>query len=174
VVVVVVVDGERVFFCVGGSNETFAVAAIAAIAAVVAAVAAVVVAVARRSYCLCPLHTQHNQAGEVNEGTMATVIGVEDAELKRLCEDVSRSSGQVVAITNYLFPKGRVVAGNPKAVALLHNAIAGRSVSLFSLGACQLPHCKCRLSRTLLQLHASPSPSVSATNGMVYAVQQQE
>jgi len=55
-------------------------------------------------------------AAEATNGKMVSVVGVTDAPLKGLCLLAENRTGKVVKIANYLFPKGRVVAGHAEAV----------------------------------------------------------
>lgn len=55
-------------------------------------------------------------ASDATNGTMMSVIGVKDEALGDLCARASKETGEVVKIANYLFPKGRVLAGTSKAI----------------------------------------------------------
>jgi [acyl-carrier-protein] S-malonyltransferase len=55
-------------------------------------------------------------AAEVTEGSMITVVGLDDDKLNILCTDSiiacgSASADQTIGIANYLFPQGRVLSG---------------------------------------------------------------
>lgn len=55
-------------------------------------------------------------AGTRNAGAMTTVKGLDDAALERYCAQAAAVTGKVVQVANYLFPKCRVIAGDPTAV----------------------------------------------------------
>ena len=52
------------------------------------------------------------EAGRTRPGTMAAVLGLEDAEVAGLCEDASRKSGSVVVPANFNAPGQVVVSGD--------------------------------------------------------------
>ena len=57
---------------------------------------------------------------------MLTVIGMDDAELKNACEQAAARSGKIVQISNFLFPKGLVVGGEPEGIAALQQALSNQ------------------------------------------------
>lgn len=63
------------------------------------------------------------QAGEINTGTMAAVIGMDDSVVERMCSRASQMVGEEVVTANYNCPGQVVISGNveavEKAVALL-------------------------------------------------------
>lgn len=56
------------------------------------------------------------QAGEENPGTMAAVIGMDDAEVEAVCEETSRETGKEVVAANYNCPGQLVISGDVSAV----------------------------------------------------------
>lgn len=70
----------------------------------------------------------------VGEGAMAAIIGVEDAEINRICAEVAAQSKGVVAAVNFNSPGQVVVAGHTAAVdaaiAALKDAGAKRAMPL--------------------------------------------
>ena len=62
-------------------------------------------------------------AGEAAGGIMATVVGLEDDVLAALCGRATDAGYGGVWVANFLFPKGRVVAGNAEAVARLKKLV---------------------------------------------------
>jgi [acyl-carrier-protein] S-malonyltransferase len=70
----------------------------------------------------------------VGVGAMAAIIGLDDAEINRICEQVSASSGEVVAAVNFNSPGQVVVAGHAgavdKAIEQLKEAGAKRAMPL--------------------------------------------
>lgn len=52
----------------------------------------------------------------VGEGAMAAIIGVDDEVINGICEDVSRTNGEVVAAVNFNSPGQVVIAGHTGAV----------------------------------------------------------
>lgn len=67
------------------------------------------------------------QAGESANGTMLTVVGLEDDVLLDYCNlagaNSVASTAASVGISNYLFPRGRVIAGNASAVEAVRATI---------------------------------------------------
>ncbi|WP_372638920.1 ACP S-malonyltransferase, partial [Fodinibius sp.] len=63
------------------------------------------------------------QAGEINSGTMAAVIGMDDSVVERICSRASQMAGEEVVPANYNCPGQVVISGHveavEKAVALL-------------------------------------------------------
>lgn len=59
------------------------------------------------------------EASQLHPGKMMTVVGMTDDELVAACRAVSAATSQVVQISNYLFPGGRVAGGHPDAIAEL-------------------------------------------------------
>lgn len=63
------------------------------------------------------------QAGEINTGTMAAVIGMDDSVVERICSRASQMAGEEVVPANYNCPGQVVISGHveavEKAVALL-------------------------------------------------------
>lgn len=73
-------------------------------------------------------------ASETTKGEMMTVIGLEDAALKRHCVKARKLTKEFVQISNFLNPKGRVISGQPNAVAAVRNVLqANTSVRLFDV-----------------------------------------
>lgn len=56
------------------------------------------------------------EAGKAAPGKMATVINLDDSALNSAVTTAAEKTGEVVAVSNLLFPKGRVVGGTPAAV----------------------------------------------------------
>lgn len=55
-------------------------------------------------------------AGEVQPGTMAAIIGMEDAAVERICSEVSEGSDSLVVPANYNSPGQLVISGHVDAV----------------------------------------------------------
>lgn len=53
----------------------------------------------------------------VGEGAMAAIIGLDDAEINRICTEVSAAGGGVAAAVNFNSPGQVVIAGHSEAVA---------------------------------------------------------
>ena len=64
----------------------------------------------------------------VGEGAMAAVLGVEDADIRRICEETAAAHAQVVAPVNFNAPGQVVIAGHA-------NAVEAAAESLKSAGA---------------------------------------
>ncbi|HYW33907.1 MAG TPA: ACP S-malonyltransferase [Balneolaceae bacterium] len=60
--------------------------------------------------------TLMQQAGEENEGTMAAIIGMEDEEVKAICQQASEVVGKEVTPANFNCPGQLVIAGYVEAV----------------------------------------------------------
>jgi len=60
--------------------------------------------------------TLMQQAGEENEGTMAAIIGMEDEEVKAICQQASEAVGKEVTPANFNCPGQLVIAGYVEAV----------------------------------------------------------
>ena len=56
------------------------------------------------------------EACRQHEGTMLTVIGLEEMELQQMCRDVQTMNNRDVCIANYIFPRGHVISGDTRAV----------------------------------------------------------
>ena len=73
-------------------------------------------------------------ASETTQGEMMTVVGLEDAALKRHCVKARKATKEFVQISNFLNPKGRVISGQPNAVAAVRNVLqANTGVRLFDV-----------------------------------------
>lgn len=74
------------------------------------------------------------EAVPVGAGAMAAIIGLEDAEINRICEDLCRGADHFVAAVNYNSPGQVVIAGHTAAVdaavAALKEAGAKRALPL--------------------------------------------
>lgn len=66
-------------------------------------------------------------AATKTDGKMVTVIGMEDQPLEEVCRRAADSTSEPVQVSNYLFPKGRVIAGTPTAVNAVVNMIQAKS-----------------------------------------------
>jgi len=62
-------------------------------------------------------------AAEATNGKMVSVVGVLDGPLDQLILQAQKESGAVVRIANYLFPKGRVIAGSSEGVDAFKKAL---------------------------------------------------
>ena len=66
------------------------------------------------------------EAGKVNPGTMAAVIGMNDSQVEDICEQAASESGEVVVPANYNCPGQLVISGSEngveKAMELLKDA----------------------------------------------------
>lgn len=56
------------------------------------------------------------QAGEQNPGTMAAVIGMDDADVEAVCAEASKATGNEVIAANYNCPGQLVISGDVEAV----------------------------------------------------------
>ena len=56
--------------------------------------------------------TAMQEACQQHNGTMITVIGLEETELQQICHDTQAVEGGVVCIANYIFPQGHVISGD--------------------------------------------------------------
>lgn len=56
------------------------------------------------------------QAGEINPGTMAAVIGMDDETVERICRQTSETVGREVVAANYNCPGQLVISGDVRAV----------------------------------------------------------
>ncbi|MEX2602534.1 MAG: ACP S-malonyltransferase [Balneolaceae bacterium] len=56
------------------------------------------------------------QAGEVDPGTMAAIIGMEDGQVEKLCSEASELTGKPVVLANYNSPGQLVISGDLDAV----------------------------------------------------------
>jgi len=56
------------------------------------------------------------KAGVQNPGTMAAIIGMEDAEVEKFCKQASEETGKEVVAANYNCPGQLVISGNVEAV----------------------------------------------------------
>jgi [acyl-carrier-protein] S-malonyltransferase len=81
------------------------------------------------------------KAGEINEGTMAAIIGLETDALKRVCEEAS--SAGAVQIANYNSPNQLVISGSVggvnRAMELAKERGAKRAIPLVVSGAFHSP-----------------------------------
>jgi [acyl-carrier-protein] S-malonyltransferase len=59
----------------------------------------------------------------VGEGAMAAIIGLDDAAINSVCEEISRTTGKVVAAVNFNSPGQVVIAGHSAAVDSAINAL---------------------------------------------------
>ena len=57
------------------------------------------------------------------EGSMAAIIGVDDSEVKRICEDIAQGNNGAVSAVNFNSPGQVVIAGNVAAVDIAINAL---------------------------------------------------
>eukprot|EP00039_Didymoeca_costata_P000190 m.44528 g.44528 ORF g.44528 m.44528 type:complete len:345 (+) comp10111_c0_seq1:216-1250(+) len=64
------------------------------------------------------------KAASTTEGTMLTVIGMEDNRLHAMCSTAANKTGEPCRISNFLFPRGRVVGGSVQAINVLKNSLA--------------------------------------------------
>jgi len=79
----------------------------------------------------------------VGEGAMAAVLGLDDAAVIRICGEVEKSSGGVVASVNFNSPGQVVIAGNKKAVDLAMIALKDNGAKKVQLLHVSVPaHCK--------------------------------
>lgn len=62
------------------------------------------------------------EAAKEQSGAMATVIGLEEEQLQRLCTDATRHGQESVCIANYLFDKGYAISGSLPAVEQVKDA----------------------------------------------------
>jgi len=52
----------------------------------------------------------------VGDGSMAAILGLDDADIRRICDETSAASGEVVSAVNYNAPGQVVIAGHAGAV----------------------------------------------------------
>lgn len=62
-------------------------------------------------------------ACEVRPGTMAAVIGLEDAQIESICREVSEETGKVVICANYNCPGQLVISGEREGVEVACNRL---------------------------------------------------
>lgn len=70
------------------------------------------------------------RAGEVEPGTMLSVIGIPDAALTDMCARASASSKKTAIIANYLAPDIRVVSGHTEAVKAVAQEATPKAVKV--------------------------------------------
>ncbi len=56
------------------------------------------------------------EAGSINPGTMAAVIGMADADVERICAEASAATGAIVVPANYNSPGQLVISGHETAI----------------------------------------------------------
>lgn len=59
----------------------------------------------------------------VGEGSMSAVLGLDDADIRRICEETAAARGEVVAAVNYNAPGQVVIAGHAGAVDAATDAL---------------------------------------------------
>jgi [acyl-carrier-protein] S-malonyltransferase len=69
-------------------------------------------------------------AGEMNPGTMAAVIGLEDVVVEQICIDASFKVGKIVVPANFNSPGQLVISGNEEAV--------DAAIEIFLVNGCKL------------------------------------
>eukprot|EP00047_Mylnosiga_fluctuans_P021063 m.99882 g.99882 ORF g.99882 m.99882 type:complete len:280 (-) comp8734_c0_seq2:272-1111(-) len=57
------------------------------------------------------------RCADTRKGEMLSVVGLDDPDLQAMCDQAAAATGQTVRIANYLFKQGRVVSGEPAAIA---------------------------------------------------------
>ena len=62
------------------------------------------------------------QCADAVKGEMLSVIGLDDTVLQAMCDRATAATGKVVKIANYLFKQGRVLSGEPSAIAHVQKA----------------------------------------------------
>ena len=60
--------------------------------------------------------TAMQEACEQREGTMLTVLGLQEVVLQHMCNNARTTTGGEVCIANYIFPKGYVISGDARTV----------------------------------------------------------
>ena len=60
--------------------------------------------------------TAMQEACQQREGTMLTVLGLEEVTLQQMCCDAQNTTSGEVCIANYIFPKGYVISGDTRTV----------------------------------------------------------
>ncbi len=79
------------------------------------------------------------EAGERRPGTMAAVMGGDDADVKDACESASEGGDGVVQIANYNAPGQVVISGDAEAVDRATARVRGRAIPLPVSGAFHSP-----------------------------------
>lgn len=74
------------------------------------------------------------KAADHCKGTMMTVVGLGETELAAACKQAASTSQCLVQISNYLFPKGLVVGGEPDAIAALKTSLSAKEGLIVSCG----------------------------------------
>jgi len=79
------------------------------------------------------------EAGERRPGTMAAIMGADDADVEAACEDVSEEGEGVVQTANYNAPGQVVISGDADAVEQATARVRGRAIPLPVSGAFHSP-----------------------------------
>ena len=79
------------------------------------------------------------EAGERRPGTMAAIMGADDADVEAACEDVSEEGEGVVQTANYNAPGQVVISGDADAVEQAAARVRGRAIPLPVSGAFHSP-----------------------------------
>lgn len=80
-----------------------------------------------------------SEAGERRPGSMAAILGADDANVEAVCEEVSAAGEGVVQTANYNAPGQVVISGDVEAVDDAAGKIEGRAVPLPVSGAFHSP-----------------------------------
>ena len=88
------------------------------------------------------------KAAEESQGSMVTVIGLDDAKMQDLCNEaestMSGGNGKSIVVANHLFPKGRVLSGDKELVGWVVKNAKGRGAMMANelsvAGAFHSPH----------------------------------
>lgn len=70
--------------------------------------------------------TAMQAAADAVEGRMATVVGLDDRELEIVCAEAAAATGEHCSVSNFLFPRGRVIAGASSAVDAAWGLVKGK------------------------------------------------
>ena len=118
------------------------------------------------------------EACQQNEGTMLTVIGLPEEQLKQMCHHVQNTErAGVVCIANFIFPRGCVISGHVRAVEMVGTMAqeAGASIRKLAVsGAFHSPLMKpavfkIRSVLDSIQIHPPKIPVYSNITGRPYS-----
>jgi [acyl-carrier-protein] S-malonyltransferase len=110
------------------------------------------------------------EAGDARPGTMAAILGADDEEVERICEQVTRTGPGVVRPANYNAPGQVVVSGDVEEVGRVAEDIDARAVMLPVGGAFHSPlmaHARQGLAEALdaVEIQAPRCPVVLNVTG---------
>lgn len=74
--------------------------------------------------------TAMQEACQLREGMMLTILGMEEAQLQQMCHDAQTTEGGEVCIANYIFPRGHVISGDTRTVEAVGKRAQGSGATI--------------------------------------------